>query len=137
MNRLKSVLPWIGPIYVAAIFLFTFPVKITGQPESLHIFSTVRDFLGFPPSEALIRYPVAIGEFISALLILIPATRPLGALGALGLMTGAIFFHLASPLGINVQGDGGFLFFNAVAVWVVSALILFKTRDRLGALLGR
>ena len=43
-------------------------------------------------------------------------------------MTGAIIFHLFTPLGVVVLDDGGLLFANAVAVWVAAAAILYLRR---------
>ena len=49
-------------------------------------------------------------------------------------ISGAIVFHLFTPLGVEVQGDGGLLFGMAVGVWIAAAIIAFLQRD---ALLGR
>jgi len=64
-----------------------------------------------------------------------PKTRRLGALLGLGIISGAIFFHLFTPLGVNrvvntetMATDGGALFFMACGVFVSCALILFLTR---------
>ena len=54
---------------------------------------------------------------------------PLGALMAFGVITGAIFFHLFTPLGINVQDDGGTLFFMASGVWVSSGILILMHKS--------
>jgi uncharacterized membrane protein YphA (DoxX/SURF4 family) len=41
-----------------------------------------------------------IAELIAAILVLIPVTRVWGALVGLMAMSGAIFFHLFTPLGV-------------------------------------
>ena len=69
---------------------------------------------------------------------------------ALGIISGAIFFHLFTPLGIvvgdeqvagvregEVATDGGLLFFMAVGVWIASAILVGMGRYRLLALIGR
>jgi hypothetical protein len=69
------------------------------------------------------------------LLVLVPRTRLPGALLALGIMSGAIFFHVVSPLGIDPYHDGGKLFKEACSVWLASAFIVFVQRRELMALL--
>ncbi len=66
-------------------------------------------------------------ELIAAVLLLYPATITIGAVLALGVITGAIVSHL-TVLGIEVQGDGGLLFFLALAVFVSSAAVLVLRR---------
>jgi hypothetical protein len=62
---------------------------------------------------------------LGGLLFKKPFVNALGALLALGIISGAIFFHLFTPLGVEVQGDGGTLFGMAIGVWLSSILILF------------
>jgi hypothetical protein len=83
------------------------------------------------------RLGVAIMELVATVLVLIPATRMLGAGLAFGIMTGAIFFHVVSPLGIDPYGDGGVLFKEAVFTWVMALFILWVKRDEVRALIGR
>jgi hypothetical protein len=59
---------------------------------------------------------------------------------ALGVISGAIFFHLFTPLGVQVVNtdgslDGGQLFALACGVWIASAGILALRRSALLALL--
>ncbi|MEO1576658.1 MAG: hypothetical protein AAFU65_17055, partial [Pseudomonadota bacterium] len=71
-------------------------------------------------------------ELVASVLLLaslVARFRPLrlfGALLTLGIISGAIVFHLFTPLGVVVEGDGGLLFGMAVGVWL-SAAYLFKT----------
>jgi lipopolysaccharide export LptBFGC system permease protein LptF len=69
-------------------------------------------------------------ELIAAILILVPKTTSLGALLAVGVMAGAIFFHL-TKLGIVVQNDGGMLFLLALIVFVTAAILLVIFRRQL------
>jgi hypothetical protein len=48
---------------------------------------------------------------------------------AMGVISGAIVFHLFTPLGVEIMGDGGLLFTMACGVWIASAAILFLHRD--------
>jgi hypothetical protein len=63
-----------------------------------------------------------------------------GALMALAVISGAVFFHLFTPLGVQVMNtdgslDGGELFALACGVWIASAGILALRRSDLLALL--
>ena len=117
------VLSWIARIAAALILLQTLYFKFTGAPESIYIFQTV----GMEPWG---RYGSGVAELIAAILLLMPRTTALGALIALGVISGAIFFHL-TKLGIVVQDDGGTLFFLAIAVFVCSAFVLIVHRRTL------
>jgi uncharacterized membrane protein YphA (DoxX/SURF4 family) len=74
-------------------------------------------------------------ELIAAILILIPRTTAFGALLAIGLMSGALFFHL-TKLGIEVKGDGGLLFIYSLLVFISSAILLFVYQSQIRALLS-
>ena len=60
------------------------------------------------------RIGVGVSELIVSILLFIPKTRILSLLGSVGLMCGAIFFHLSTELGIIVhwdnQNDNGALY---------------------------
>ncbi len=110
-------------VIVAAILLQTLYFKFTGAAESVYIFETI----GMEPMG---RIGSGIVELIAALLLLARRTAWLGAALALGTMSGALFFHLTT-LGIEIQGDGGFLFILAVVVFIASAIILIKERNNI------
>ncbi len=110
-------------VIVAAILLQTLYFKFTGAPESVYIFETV----GMEPWG---RYGSGVVELLASILLLIPRTAWLGAVLALGVICGAIFFHL-TILGIEVMGDGGFLFILACVVFVFSLIILWKERKNI------
>ncbi len=97
--------------------------KFTAAPESVYIFST----LGLEPWG---RIGIGILELVASILILIPRTTAFGAVLALGLMGGALFFHL-TKLGIVVQGDGGQLFIYALLVFLSSAGLVIICRKQL------
>lgn len=107
-------------IIVAIILVQTLYFKFTAHPDSVHIFTTV----GLEPVG---RIGIGVVELIAAILLLIPKTVWLGAGLSLGIITGAVFMHL-TKLGIDVNNDGGKLFYLAVAVFVGSAIILFSER---------
>ena len=110
-------------VIVAAILLQTLYFKFTGAPESVYIFETV----GMEPWG---RYGSGAVELLASIFLLIPRTAWLGAGLALGVICGAIFFHLTIR-GIEVMGDGGFLFILACVVFVSSLIILWKERKNI------
>lgn len=118
-----TYLVWAARIIVAIILLQTLYFKFTGAEESKYIFTTVMG----AENEAIGRIGSGIVELIAVILLLIPATSWLGALLALGTISGAIFSHL-TKLGIVVKDDGGLLFGLAIIVFVLSAFVLFVER---------
>lgn len=106
----------------AVLMLQTLYFKFQAEPESVYIFTKV----GIEPWG---RIGTGVIELIASVLILIPRTAWIGAGLGLGVMLGAILTHLAL-LGIEVQGDGGQLFFYAIAVAVSCVTILYITRQQ-------
>jgi hypothetical protein len=123
LSNVPFAISWALQLIVAGILLQTLFFKFTGAAESVYIFST----LGAEPWG---RIGSGVVELIAALLLLYPATIALGALLALGVISGAIVSHV-TVLGIEVQGDGGLLFFLALVVFASSATILFLRRGEI------
>ncbi len=118
----NSIFIWILKLASAILLLQTLFFKFTGAPESIYIFTK----LGMEPWG---RFGIGSLELIAAILILIPKTTSLGALLALGIIAGAIFFHL-TKLGIVVQNDGGELFILAVIIMLccLTLLVVYKNQ---------
>jgi len=135
--RVIAALRWVGAIYIAFVFLWYEQYKLTGAEGSVILFTTLTDWLGFHGYEKVMRIGVGSAEVVASLLVLIPRTQGLGALGGVALMTGAIFFHLASPLGVDPYHDGAFLFKEACSVWVSGWAVAWWRRDQLLALFRR
>ncbi len=132
-DKTKNILSWGLRVIAAVIMLQTLFFKFTGAAESIYIFEQI----GLEP---LGRYGSGIVELIAGLLLF---TRfyAIGAALGLGTISGAIFFHLTS-LGLEVQGDGGYLFALAIVVFLASAgtllLNLQEVKDRyLGRFMGK
>ena len=115
----KTIIIWVLRIVAALILLQTLYFKFTAHPQSVELFTT----LGIEPWG---RIGTGIAELIASVLILMPRTTLLGAIMGLGLMAGAIFFHL-TKLGINFGGDA-ILFIYAVVTFVccLALIILFR-----------
>jgi hypothetical protein len=124
-SRVFTITSWALRGIAAVILLQTLFFKFTAAKESVYIFST----LGLEPGG---RIGSGIAELIAAILLLLPQTVTLGALLSLGVISGAIFFHL-TKLGIALPAvdDHGELFTLAVVVFVCSLAVLIMHRDEL------
>src|SRR6266403_3978573 len=136
-DRFLGLLAWPLAAFDAYIFIFYLQYKFTGHPGSVELFTTLTDWLGFAGHEQFMRIGVGSMELIASILLFIPATQVIGAALALAIMSGAIFFHLVSPLGVDPYGDGGVLFKQACAVWLSSLVILAIRRRRAVELVER
>jgi uncharacterized membrane protein YphA (DoxX/SURF4 family) len=132
LNKTEKTISWIFQVVAAVILLQTLFFKFTGADESIRIFTT----LGVEPWG---RIGSGIVELAAGILLLIPSRVTVGALLALGTMTGAIFSHLTA-LGIDLSAtginDGGFLFSLAVTVFVSSLIILVIRRREIPGIRG-
>lgn len=142
-------------LYIAFVFIQSLFFKFTDSPETQYIFGTLDAWggsLGWPGLFAhdgiFSQYVVGTGELIASALLLgglaprFPLLRVLGAAMGMAVISGAIFFHLFTPLGVSVLNtdgtrDGGELFALACGVWLASALLLWMSRDLVGALVSR
>jgi len=117
---------------LAAGFVF-FGVQKFGA-ENI-VFETLAERSGLSVFEPSVRIFTGIAELITAAFLVIPKTRFTGALAGLGLLAGAIGFHLSPWLGINVPTIGHFLFITAVTMFVLSLINTRLLRNAGGKLL--
>ncbi|RLD24727.1 MAG: DoxX family protein [Bacteroidetes bacterium] len=110
-------------IIVAVILIQTLRFKFLAHPDSVFIFTQA----GLEPAGRII---IGLLELIAAFLIIFPKTVWLGAGLTLGIISGAIFLHL-TKIGIEVQGDGGSLFYTAILIFVLSSIILWNERKKI------
>jgi uncharacterized membrane protein YphA (DoxX/SURF4 family) len=125
LSKGQTIASWILQIVVAIILFQTLFFKFTGAAESKYIFER----LGLEPWG---RIGSGVVELIAVILLLIPSTVTVGAIIAMGVISGAIMSHL-TKLGIVVinsdgTSDGGLLFALAVAVFLGSLVILVLRR---------
>lgn len=118
---IKTIFIWILKLIAAVILLQTLYFKFTAKPESVELFT----LLGMEPWG---RIGTGVAELIASVLILIPRTTLLGALIGLGLMAGAIFFHL-TKLGINFGGDVVLFTYAIIVFSCCLALIIINRRS--------
>lgn len=126
-TNLGTIGVWMLRILAALIMLQTLYFKFSAHPQSVALFTE----LGMEPWG---RIGTGVLELIASILILFPRTTGFGALLGLGLMSGAIFFHLTT-LGINFGGDP-WLFIYAVITFVCCALLLTIYRAQVLNLVG-
>lgn len=115
--KIKTLSNWIIRIIIAGILAQTLFFKFTGAEESIWIFTQLS-------VEPWGRILTGVIEIIAVALILFPKTVLIGASISAGLMIGAIVSHLII-LGIEIQGDGGLLFFLAILTLFLSILTIF------------
>jgi uncharacterized membrane protein YphA (DoxX/SURF4 family) len=125
MNKV-NIISWVLRLVAAIIMLQTLYFKFTAQDESVQLFTT----LGMEPWG---RIGTGLLELVASILLLIPRTTLPGALLGVGLMSGAIFFHL-TKLGINFDGDS-LLFSYAVIVFLACAILVLLHRKDIPRLL--
>lgn len=128
------VLPYLLAAYIAYILLWYLPFKFA--PDS-YLFQVLEDWAGLPWFEPHFRYVTGGVEAVASLLLFIPGLQVAGAAVAFGTMTGAIFFHVFTPLGIDPYNDGGKLFTEACTLWAFSLAILVLRRHEILPLLRR
>ena len=159
-DRLVALISWPIAAWTSYVFLSSLPYKFTNHPDTQHIFSTIGDcigsVLGGGAGSLFSRfgaYAVGSLELVTSLLLLTPialwligkvagrrvgpkraALHAIGGLVASAHMLGAVFFHLATPLGIVVlhqgQSDGGSLFTAAVPIAVIGIVLFAINRSR-------
>ena len=158
MNKnIIAVISWVIVLWACYVFLGSLPYKFTQHPDTQHIFGTIGEWMsGFLGSAVGGLFasvgPYAVGgfELLTSIVLLLPGIRWLmskmgqnisperakfhsvGGLMASVVMLGAVFFHLFTPLGIEVlhqgQSDGGSLFYAATSILILGLVLFFLNR---------
>jgi len=148
-----SVISWVIIVWISKVFLLSLPYKFTLHPDTQHIFGVIgewmKGFIGEAGGSLFMNYgsyAVGLVELLTSLILLSPllffVLKKIGVLanppnihllhaagGALAsmVMAGAVFFHLFTPLGIEVihegKNDGGSLFYAAVSILILGAVM--------------
>lgn len=155
LSRTARAIGWLLTIYIAFVFVQSLFFKFSNSPETQYIFSTLDAWgasLGLPglfaPRGIFSQYVVGSAELVASALLLAglmlgrPIVHAAGAVLAIGVISGAIFFHLFTPLGVQVRNtdgslDGGELFALACGVWVSAAVLIALHRETIRGLLQR
>ncbi len=136
-------------LIASAVFLDSLRYKFTNAPETQVIFGKLNAWAAsfgadglFAETGLFSQYVIGSAELAASTLLLaglVPALTRLQVIGALiaaAVMTGAVSFHLFTPLGIDPNSDGGGLFAMAVTVWLTSLAVLIARRKTLFAMLA-
>ena len=159
MRYLSAIISWAITAWMSFIFLGSLPYKFSKHPDTQHIFGTIGDWLkGFLGDGIgglftdFGAYGVGSFELLTSIVLLLPAAiwlirkargqqmgntrrkfHRIGGLMATMVMIGAVFFHLVSPLGIEVlhqgQSDGGSLFYSALSIVILGVVLYFINGD--------
>ena len=143
------VISWVMALWMCKVFLSSLPYKFSGHPDTQHIFGTIGVWLAGILGEgigslfgSLGAYGVGAFELTTSIVLLSPALlwllakagviearvrrarlHRIGGIMAAVVMAGAVFFHLFTPLGIEVlhegKSDGGSLFYAALSILVL------------------
>lgn len=138
-------------LFISFVFIQSLFFKFADAPETQHIFGTLDAWAGelgfaglFSKSGPFSQYVIGSAELVASLLLLtgtiaarLRVLQGLGGLMGTAIMTGAISFHLFTPLGVEVQGDGGTLFIMACIVWASGLYIGYSRRTDILALIGK
>lgn len=139
-NAASRIAKWMTvglTLYTSVIFLDSLRFKFTDHPNTQEIFGRLDSWSAgfgapglFGHTGLFSQYVIGSAELIAAALLLLGLTqrfRRLSIFGAalgLAVMSGAISFHLFTPLGTDPNNDGGGLFIAACFVWVSLAALL-------------
>ncbi len=147
LSHIKRFAPIGISLFAAVVFLDSLRFKFTDHPNTQEIFGRLDGWAGgfgaaglFAHTGLLSQYVIGSAELLASTLLLVgllPGLARLNALGAaigLAVMTGAVSFHLFTPLGIDPNNDGGGLFAAAVTIWVSAIALLFIRRAEIVAL---
>jgi len=122
----NNIIIWLLRLTAAGILIMTLYFKFTAHPQSVKLFTE----LGMEPWG---RIGTGIFELIASILILYPRTTGYGAVLGMGLMAGALYFHL-TKLGIVWDGDAG-LFTYALTDFICCAILAIIYRKQILGLL--
>ena len=149
LAQVKRYAPAAISVFAAAVFLDSLRYKFTDHPKTQEIFGRLDGWAGslglpglFGHTGLFSQYVIGSAELAASTLLLVgllPRLTRLNALGAaigLAVMTGAVSFHLFTPLGIDPNNDGGGLFAAAVTIWISSIVLLTIRRNEIAALLS-
>lgn len=139
MKKLIAHWPNVVAIFASIVFLDSLRYKFTDHEYTQVIFGRLNDWAGtlgvpgiFGHTGIFSQYVIGSAELLAAILLLTGISirfrflQFYGALVAVAVMSGAIFFHLFTPLGIDPNNDGGGLFIVACLIWIGSVTLAYR-----------
>ena len=137
MKRYLKYIPDLMAVFMAVIFLDSLRYKFTDHPKTQQIFGLLDGWAGTLGAPGLFGHTGLFSQYVIGSIELLAATLLLtglhprykhlqagGALAGLLVMTGAVSFHLFTPLGIDPNNDGAGLFVAACTNLAFAALLL-------------
>jgi hypothetical protein len=135
--KMKDIAAGAISLFGAVIFTDSLRYKFTDHPKTQVIFGALNDWAStfgltglFAHTGLFSQYVIGTAELVASVLLiigLVPGLTRLNALGALvaaAVMSGAVSFHLFTPLGIDPNNDGGGLFAAALTLLVASFVLI-------------
>ncbi|MGB1238468.1 MAG: hypothetical protein ACPG4U_09685 [Pseudomonadales bacterium] len=157
--KITRIVSIVITLWIAKVFLSSIPYKFSNHPDTQHIFGTIGQWMSdtlfqglgdFFASKGAVLVGsaeiVASAILVAALLFSIlsalgkrtPNASLLFAVGGLfssAIMAGAAFFHLFTPLGVEVlhegKSDGGSLFYAAVSILVLGVVMALLNKKHI------
>jgi len=142
LSTFKRLFPSAVSLFGSAVFLDSLRFKFTDHPKTQEIFGRLDGWAGslglpglFGHTGLFSQYVIGSAELVASTLLLIglhprfARVQALGAMIGFAVMSGAVNFHLWTPLGIDPNHDGGGLFAAALTLWIATAVLLFIRRD--------
>jgi hypothetical protein len=130
--RIRLGLAWLAAAWIAFEFTWYQQYKLAGPTL---VFDRLSDWSGIP--EMPFRLFVSGLEIVATVLVLIPRTQAFGGLFSMGIMGGAILFHVFTPLGVDPYEDGGNLFKEACFTFAMGAVIVVARWNEVMGLAAR
>jgi len=131
----ESLMKYVPTVFIAFVFVQSLFFKFTGSYETDYIFGVLGTWSGLESFGNYGGYIIGVAELIASIL-LFTRWHGLGSLMAMGIMSGAIIFHLFTPLGVVmpefneagevVGNDGGLLFTMACLVWLSAVFLSLR-----------
>lgn len=151
MSLFKRFAPHALVLFISLVFLDSLRYKFVNHPNTQEIFGRLDAWAAswgapglFAQTGLFSQYVIGAAELAASSILILTTFlprfqvfQPLGAIIGMAVMTGAINFHLWTPLGVDVNDDGGALFASACGVWLSCLLILVIRRRALAELAGR
>lgn len=145
--KIKDTIATAISLFGAVVFTDSLRFKFADHPKTQVIFGALNDWVASFGAQGLFAHTGLFSQYVigsaelaaSALLILglVPGLTRLNALGALiaaAIMSGAVGFHLFTPLGIDPNHDGGGLFVAACTLLIGSLALLVLRGTEIGGL---
>jgi uncharacterized membrane protein YphA (DoxX/SURF4 family) len=143
LSLARKYAPAIFSLFASAVFLDSLRYKFTNAVQTQVIFGKLDAWAAsfgarglFGQTGLFSQYVIGSAELVASALLVVGIwprfvrLHAAGALVALAVMSGAVSFHLFTPLGVDPNNDGGGLFAAALTIWITSlGLTVLRLRE--------